>query len=183
MKKYLTWIVLFFVVHMQFSYARAQADNLTAQCDALQQEGVTAVRDSIERRIPFEDPMKAMANISCLDAILNTRLSLGMFFDLSSIIDKLIQKACDRVLDAWSPVASRLNNDLGGEIRFPYGVGSASSGVRTSAGGSGGNTFIAQGVPMWLTPARGKSTAAKQSQAPAQEPTTLWSRVRSWLPG
>lgn len=181
MKKYLAWLTIFFMCHLQFAVVHAQSAEIDARCKSLQEDTFATARDSIERRIPYDDPATALSRISCIDAILNTRLTLGLFFDLSQIIDKLIQKACDRILSSWNPIANRINSEIGGQVRFPYGVGGANSGFKSGSAGFSGTSF-SENIPMYLGARQSPSRpSASPPNTTSSEPPSLWQRFRGWI--
>jgi len=93
----------------------AQEIDRTQDCP-LQQLNSDRVKRAFNDVVPAQDPYFLLNRMSCIDAILSTRLSLGLFFDLESVINELIQKyinqACAKVQAAWSSVARQVERSF-----------------------------------------------------------------------
>jgi len=102
---------LFFFV--QSAIAQEEFD---AHCRDLTGRMSTVKNGMFDNRVPLISPERMLQSASCLDRILSARINIGLFFDLSAIIDKLVNdlvnRACTVITAAWNNTVQRTRYDL-----------------------------------------------------------------------
>lgn len=186
MKKLIAIFSLLLMFNMQAALAQANDAQLTALCDQLQTDAEGTAASAIERRLPMEDPANVFSKVSCLDALLNFRFNIGAFFDLSALLDKLIDKACAKAQGAMNEQLGRINQDIGRNLNLPYGAGGAQAGFGLAPTVRRTSSTLAQGIPLYYSGKTqgswgSKSARAGASAPPAPQDVSLLDRIKQWF--
>ena len=149
----------------------------------------------IQSYIPRSNPGQAISQNSCLMGILNTRINIGTFFNMSNLLDNFIKMAegmaCNAANQAISGAVGSVNQQIGGSLNVPYagnvgsvGVGTTQSGgqvVQTSGyvNGQQVNNQNAAAVYQQMPGAMVQSTATT-AQGAQGTATGVWDKVKSF---
>lgn len=108
-KKLSSLLLCAVLVISPIAYAQVEYD---AHCKDLA-ERMTAVQlEMFDNRVPAIPPEKALSASSCLDMVLSANINIGVFFDLSALIDRLINKACTVLTEKWNSAVNKTRYDL-----------------------------------------------------------------------
>lgn len=116
-----------------------------AECDALMAAIAQEQNKYIGSYLPQSNPGQAISQNSCLMGILNTRINIGTFFNMTNLLDNFLRMAegaaCNAANQAISGAVGSVNQSIGGSLSLPYAgtVGSVGIGT-TQSGGSLVNT-------------------------------------------
>lgn len=120
-----------FAAHLATMTVAVQAQTAEMDCIQLKYASEVASKQALENQIPMINPSMVLSQLSCIDNILNTRVNIGIFFNIDSIINSLIGQAINRICNAvnsqWDRLMSNVNSQLNltgvNRIQFPYGSG------------------------------------------------------------
>lgn len=95
--------------------AMAQAAEGAKQSCELTTLNAERAKNTFAALVPLQDPYTVLSKVSCIDRILNTRINIAAFFNISSILNSLMQqvlnRACSRVTSSWNSFINRIPRD------------------------------------------------------------------------
>lgn len=98
------------------SFSAGAQEEYDAHCKDLTERVATVKNEMFDNRVPVISPDRMLQAASCLDRVLSARVNIGLFFDLGSILDDLVNRfvnrACSVITAAWDNAVRRTRYDL-----------------------------------------------------------------------